>query len=196
MNLNQWLTAALRDLDPQARARLDAEYTAHFHDALDVTGSEAQALASLGDPERLNGQLKRQYLTTDEVSWIDRYAATIAQPYWGWILAGVMLFYMLFITQLRGTTWLNLGLVGGSTVLVVLGRALAIWYLSRRKAASIVALLALTVFIPATQIGISLTALKDWRVTDHLAVVVGFLFVWYGSAFHYSQIWLKVLRRG
>lgn len=65
MTLRDWLGAALHDLAPAAQDRVAGEYAAHVHDAMDSGLTEAQAVATLGDPGQVNRALRRTYATRD-----------------------------------------------------------------------------------------------------------------------------------
>ena len=182
MNLNQWLIVALRDLDPQARARLETEYTAHFREALDAAGGEAQALATLGDAGALNEQLKRQYLTADEGAWLDRYASQVARPYWGWMVAAGLPMLAYSSDTLQTQFWLT----ALSSALVLVLRALLLRFASARRAALAMA----TVIIPAIFIGpFGLSFQRHWVSLMVMVVMLGFVYI------PRRHIWLKVLRR-
>lgn len=65
MTLRDWLGAALHDLAPAAQDRVAGEYAAHVHDARGSGLTEAQAVATLGDPGQVNRALRRTYATRD-----------------------------------------------------------------------------------------------------------------------------------
>ncbi|GGL03513.1 HAAS signaling domain-containing protein [Deinococcus radiotolerans] len=81
--LTGWLAEALRDLTPATRDRVGAEYCAHVHDALDSGLTEAQAVASLGDPAHVNRALRRTYATQDLAEQYQRPPRRL----WGTLLA-------------------------------------------------------------------------------------------------------------
>ncbi|OOV14539.1 hypothetical protein [Deinococcus sp. LM3] len=68
MTLHDWLNVALRDLAPAAQERMNAEYRAHVQDAMTDELTEAEAVATLGDPAQVNRALRRAYATDQELS--------------------------------------------------------------------------------------------------------------------------------
>ncbi|GGK34789.1 hypothetical protein GCM10008955_30940 [Deinococcus malanensis] len=62
MTLDRWLEAATAGLPPEVAHRVRAEYTAHLAAAQEARVPEAEAVADLGDPERVRRALGRTYL--------------------------------------------------------------------------------------------------------------------------------------
>ncbi|MDL2342811.1 hypothetical protein QOL99_01475 [Deinococcus sp. MIMF12] len=60
MTLDEWLAAATAGLPPEVAQRVRAEYAAHIQDS---GQPEAEAVAALGEPERVRRALGRTYLS-------------------------------------------------------------------------------------------------------------------------------------
>lgn len=66
MTPERWLCAALHNLAPDVRRRLEAEYREHIRGALDAGEAGEEVLAALGDPEALNRELLATHLSEYE----------------------------------------------------------------------------------------------------------------------------------
>ena len=66
MTLHDWLTVTLSGLAPEVAARLRAEYLGHAQDMLEGGEPVEAVLRALGDPARLNAELRERYLTEYE----------------------------------------------------------------------------------------------------------------------------------
>lgn len=65
-SVQAWLTVALSGLAPEVAARLRAEYLGHAQDMLEGGEPVGAVLGALGDPARLNVELRERYLTEFE----------------------------------------------------------------------------------------------------------------------------------
>jgi hypothetical protein len=190
MTLEHWLASALVGLEAQARTRLEAEYTAHFRDALAATGDAALALAELGNSSELNRQLRRSYLTVEEAGWIDRYVAEFSRPAWTYGLVGVVVLF----TALQGAGWLGMWGMWSITALALTVRALGPRFTSPRR----MALLVVAVVVPVQLVGLA-GPLPQTPAQWQLGLVNAALFltgVWTVLILPRLQVWRKVLRHG
>ena len=64
-SLNAWLDVACRDLYPQARERVRRDYLSAYADAREA--GETEILAAWGDPRRVNRELRRTFLTVQDM---------------------------------------------------------------------------------------------------------------------------------
>ncbi|MBX8464037.1 hypothetical protein [Deinococcus sp. RIT780] len=85
MNAALWLTRATQDLSAGVTARVRRDTLEHLHDA--ALPEHADVKAVLGDPERVNDDLKRLYLTVHEFHRLGR----IPPPWQGWLRVGTLL---------------------------------------------------------------------------------------------------------
>lgn len=190
MTPEHWLASALAGLEMQARTRLEAEYTAHFRDALAATGDEARALAELGNPSDLNRQLQHRYLTTEEAGWIDRYVAQLFRPAWayGLVLAVAAL------TIMQGAGWAGMWGVWLITALALLVRGVGPRLMSGRRTA----LLVVAVIVPAQLVGLA-GPLPGTPAQLLTALINAGLFaagIWAVFIFPRRQVWRKVFFQG
>lgn len=157
MTIDHWLASALFGLEEGVHARLEAEYRTHVQDALEAGESEAQAVAALGDPLRLNGQLQRDYLTVQEAAWTDETAATFTRPNWNWLLLGAAL----VLTVIQGDRWPQMWGFWVLTLVVLLIHWASLRWLTRRRAA----LLIPAVLVPLQLVGVSGPIPTSWAAS-------------------------------
>lgn len=89
MTLERWLKAATAGLPPEVAGRVQAEYTAHIHDS---EQPEADAIATLGDPERVRRALGQTYLSAHSLGTLRNQNALTEQIFLGATLGWVILF--------------------------------------------------------------------------------------------------------
>ena len=186
MTLRQWLHTALRGLDPGERARLEPEYTAHFEDAQDASGSAAVAFSALGDPAALNLHLRQEYLTMEEIQFLDQRVAWISRPGRAWGLPAVAAGVVLALHNASGL------LYGLSVLAMLLVRWLSLKYTSSRRAALAVTFAALPMFMVV--MGGSLPPDHGALLFYLLRVMVGGPVVWALACFVRPRVWQKVWR--
>ena len=85
MNAALWLTRATQDLLAGVTAHVRRDTLEHLHDA--ALPEHADVKAVLGDPERVNDDLKRLYLTVHEFHRLGR----TPPPWQGWLRVAALL---------------------------------------------------------------------------------------------------------
>lgn len=85
MNAALWLTRATQDLPAGVTARVRQDTLNHLHDA--GLPEHADVKTVLGDPEAVNADLKRLYLTVRE----SRRLSSHPSPWQGWLRVGALL---------------------------------------------------------------------------------------------------------
>lgn len=96
MTLDHWLAAATVGLPPEVAQRVRAEYAAHVQDS---GQPEAEAVAALGEPERVRRALHRTYLGEERLRTLRGAPRTqyISGRLWPWLVWGIPPLYALFI---------------------------------------------------------------------------------------------------
>ncbi|GGS02266.1 hypothetical protein [Deinococcus sedimenti] len=121
MNATLWLTRATQDLPTGVTARVRQDTLNHLHDAGRPEHTDVTTV--LGDPEAVNADLKRLYLTVRE----SHRLSTLPSPWPGWLRVGALLAVAAFLLLEPHSPLAGQGvwsvLFGASVLLLVLATA-------------------------------------------------------------------------
>lgn len=127
MTLHDWLNAALSGLAPEVATRLRAEYLGHAQDMLEGGEPVEAVLRALGDPARLNAELRERYLTEYE-------AKVLAARSRAWSARAVRVPLLMGVLGALAMSVLNPAVGAWALLLPLLGLGGSgwLWWLARR----------------------------------------------------------------
>jgi uncharacterized membrane protein len=126
-SVQAWLTVALSGLAPEVAARLRAEYLGHAQDMLEAGEPVGAVLGALGDPARLNAELRERYLTEFE-------AKVLTARSRAWSARAVQVPLLMGVLGALAVSVLNPAMGAWALLLPLLGLVGSgwLWWLARR----------------------------------------------------------------